>query len=332
MEKVVQGEQDVLALLLACEMGHVVLGHRLADEKADHVPTPEQRRAADRAGAELLLRAGFSYRRGTRARVRLQDLLPERPRTHTPTVKTLDPGERLTLLDRDSVRLWCRMPAFGDGFLLLALEHYALAESCFEQVVREFPGCAEAWAALGQARLMHYCDNLPLDDLREYGLGPLACGGFLRRLPSLEPPVRVKMSRLWWRAVEALHEGLRQKPDQPLARMCLGLASLIHPDGKDVEEAAQTPEAGRRLHGDARSGRSHHAHDQPRRRLSSLRPVHGGAGAVRPCRRDASENSPSKGGRQGRMAGGRPDVASSGMRKRRHRKDEGGCSICSRRI
>jgi tetratricopeptide (TPR) repeat protein len=229
MDRVVRRDADVLAFLLARELAHVLLGHKLPEGRAGAITGKEQLEA-DRAGVELLLRAGFSYRWGARALILLEDLSP--PPKGRPSAE-----QRLALLDRESARLWRRLPAFRDGLVLLATGRHVLAEPCFERVVAEFPGCSEGWAFLGQARLVQYCDGLTADELADYRLGHLVLGGFRRRLPSLEPPLRGKSRRLWWQAVEALHEALRQRPDDAVLRGRLGLAYLVAPDGSDFEEA-----------------------------------------------------------------------------------------------
>jgi hypothetical protein len=134
---------------------------------------------------------------------------------------------------------WRETSAFRDGAVFLATEQYELAERCFERVVKEFPGCHEAWTGLGYARLMLYCDRLTPEEVREYGVGPVLTGGFCRRIAAQEPLVRGRKSKLWWAAVEALNEGLRQKPNRMQARAALGLAYLFHPDGKDTDRALE---------------------------------------------------------------------------------------------
>jgi tetratricopeptide (TPR) repeat protein len=128
-------------------------------------------------------------------------------------------------------------PAFQNGVVFLATGSYQLAEVCFEHVVREHPGCYEAWAFLGQAQLMRYADGFTEDDLGRYKLGQPAMDGFRRRHVSLEPPVHHKDRRLWWRAYEALYEAVRQNPDWVVSRHYLGLAHLLHPDGPEVDDA-----------------------------------------------------------------------------------------------
>src|SRR5262249_16763497 len=144
---------------------------------------------------------------------------------------------RLVLLDREQATIWKAMSAFHDGVYFLVSEQYISAERCYRGVTKEFPGCYEAWANLGYALLMQYCDALEEDDLRPFNLGQLLVGGFYRRRESL--PIRGVDEELWWDAVGALREALRLKPDLVLARANLGVAYLVRPAGKDVRTATQ---------------------------------------------------------------------------------------------
>jgi hypothetical protein len=133
-------------------------------------------------------------------------------------------------------------PLLSDGMVFLATEHYYFAELCLGRVIREFPACHEAEALLGHAQLMRYCDNLTTEDLAPYLLGQLATGGFRRRLPFLEPPVRGKDRRLWWRALESL-DGARRQGRSARVLADLGLAHLVAPDGREMKEALTFLEA-----------------------------------------------------------------------------------------
>src|SRR5262249_27430355 len=50
---------------------------------------------------------------------------------------------------------------------------------------------------------------------------------------------RGRDKELWWKAVGALQEALRLNPDLTLAKANLGVAYLVHYDGKDVDRAAK---------------------------------------------------------------------------------------------
>jgi hypothetical protein len=230
LSRLVQGEADALAYLLAHEMAHVLLRHPLRsnDREKQHYL------AADRAAVELLLRAGFSFRKARRALLRGDppDSLVAHRGNPPPTAR-----QRLAALDRAFAEGWHAMPAYHEGLVFLATQRYPLAEICFERVVDEFPGCGTTWGWLGHARLVQYCDSLTASDVRGLGVGQPHSDGFCRRLPWLEPALRGKQRRLWWRASEALHEALRQKPGWRWLRAQLALAYLVHPDGKDLGEA-----------------------------------------------------------------------------------------------
>jgi tetratricopeptide (TPR) repeat protein len=148
--------------------------------------------------------------------------------------------ERLERLDASQANLWKSMSAFSNGAVFLQLEQYASAERCFRTVTREFPGCYEAWADLGYAQLMQYCDKLEPEDIQMFGIGHLMVGGFYRRPASLEGgALRGIDEELWWSAVGAFREALRLKGDLVLAKANLGICYLIHPGGKDVKEATR---------------------------------------------------------------------------------------------
>jgi len=64
-----------------------------------------------------------------------------------------------------------------DGFLMV--EQYALAEDCFERVVKEFPDSHEAWVNLGNACLMRYFDKFDVDEIKCVGVGQVMTPGFI---------------------------------------------------------------------------------------------------------------------------------------------------------
>ena len=129
------------------------------------------------------------------------------------------------------------MSAFQNGHAFLELEQYTSAQQCFKGVTAEFPDCYEAWANLGYARLMQYCDGLDHDDVNRYGIGQIVTGGFYVRPDSLEAKVRGIDEKLWGDAVKALEKSLSLKADLVLPRASLGIAFLLHPEGKNVKMA-----------------------------------------------------------------------------------------------
>lgn len=243
MAKVIQGDPDRLALILGHELGHILHRHVLNNAKRDKTPflkvtfSRADEVQADLAGVELMIKAGFSYRNGVKAILRMKEMKLDYSSFEALQVDHPSWDDRLKRIDTEQANLWKAMSAFGSGVIFLTTEQYAAAETCFERVTKEFPACYEAWVNLGFACLMEYCDKLDTADLRDYGIGQILTGGFYQRVESI--PVRGRDSKLWWKAVGALREAIRLKPDLTLAKANLGLAYLIHPDGKDVGEAAR---------------------------------------------------------------------------------------------
>ena len=243
MTKVVQGDPDRLALILGHELGHILRRHVVANDK--HVRTPflqntftrAEETEADLAGVELLVRAGYSYRKGSRGILKLKEMGLEYSSFEGLGKDHPSWDDRLALIDMEQAKVWKAMSAFRNGAVFLTTEQYAAAEECFDRVTKDFPSCYEAWVNLGFACLMEYCDKLDTADLRDYGIGQILTGGFYQRVDSI--PVRGRDAKLWWKAVGALREAIRLKPDLTLAKANLGLAYLVHPDAKDVGESAR---------------------------------------------------------------------------------------------
>ncbi len=192
----------------------------------------EQEIAADVRGAEIALKAGFSLRRGMDSIRRMQKSGLEYSSFEGLHVNHPAWNDRLVQLDKEQAGLWKAMSAFANGRFFLMTEQYASAEVCFRHVTREFPKCHEAWANLGYALLMQYCDALDTEDLRRFQIGQVLVGGFYRRPTSLEPETRGIQSKVWDEAVTCLEKSLQIKSDQAIARANLGIAYLVHPDGK----------------------------------------------------------------------------------------------------
>jgi hypothetical protein len=115
---------------------------------------------------------------------------------------------------------------------------------CFDWVAHEFTGCPEAWAGVGEARLMMYLDRLKAEELADREVGLVLTGAF-EPLPGAWEVVG-KNARLWKDAVAALEEALRQKPGWPRVQELLGVAHLFHPEGKDCREAIRRLDAAAR--------------------------------------------------------------------------------------
>jgi tetratricopeptide (TPR) repeat protein len=232
LNKVVQEDPDRLAAVMGHELAHVTRRHIrnvIVRDLAGLSLSRDQEIEADLEGAQIAVAAGYSYRRGVRAAVRAFQLYGY---SNFEGVRSTHPAwvERLALLDREQAKLWRAMAAFQNGHFFLHAEQYEAAERCFAHVVEEFPDCAEAWANLGYARLMQYCDELDTQDLRGYGIAQFAAGGFYAR-PEGMGGLRGD-GRKWHQAVRALETALLRDGKVVLARANLGLAYLVHPDGK----------------------------------------------------------------------------------------------------
>src|SRR6267142_1704623 len=222
LDKVIEGDADRLAYVLGHELAHHTLGH--TKEKPAQTEflrvtfTRAQELAADRGGAELALRAGYSLKGGLAALHKMSDLGLSYSSFEGLSADHPSMLDRLAQLDRDQQALWRSMSSFNNGVYFLLVQNYALAERAFRQVTKDFPGSYEAWANLGYAQLMQYADSLDTEDLRRFDVGQVVVGGFYRRPQSLESKVRGVNEEMWWDAVGALREALKLKPDLALAK------------------------------------------------------------------------------------------------------------------
>ncbi len=242
LHNVIQGDPDRLSFVVGHELGHILRKHVSAHKGQDRgafvrdLYTRSQELEADQVGAEMLLKAGYSLRKAVRAITRMKELGLDYSSFEGLGKDHPSWDDRMTRIDKEKSDLWRAMSAFDNGVVFLATEQYPAAEQCFDRVTKEFPGCYEAWVNLGFACLMEYCDRLDTQDLRDYGIGQILTGGFYRRADSIT--LRGRDPKLWWKAIGALREAIRLKDDLTLAKANLGLAYLVHPDGKDVGEAA----------------------------------------------------------------------------------------------
>jgi len=244
LDTAIEGDSDRLAFILAHELAHILCGHVTTGRtgKPDFIEitfTREQETEADIEGARLMVEAGFSLNKGLEGIKRLIELNLEYSsfeglRADHPSWK-----DRLAQIDKENASLWKSMSAFENGNIFLATENYPMAELCFRQVTREFPGCYEAWANLGYALLMQWCDSFETDDLRPFDIGQILVGGFYQRPESLQMRGGEVDPEVWFEAVGSLREALRLKPDLTLAKANLGVAYLFSPDGKDVGNATR---------------------------------------------------------------------------------------------
>lgn len=241
MTKIIKGDADRLAFILGHELGHLLKGHVISKTARDNTAfkavlfTRVEEDEADQVGAELLLKAGYSFAKALKAITAMQDMGLEYSSFEGLSKDHPSWNDRLAKMDKDKSHLWKAMSAFENGVVFLATEKFEEAEICFEKVTKEFPSCYEAWANLGYARLMRYCDKLDPKELAQYDIGQIVTGGFYHRGPLL----RTKDVKLWWAAVGALNESNRLKAEQTLVLANLGLAYLLHPDGKDVGESTR---------------------------------------------------------------------------------------------
>lgn len=236
----IDGHVDRVAMIFGHEMGHIALGHIYRGSPDPVIArlafTRDKEFAADAYGMKLCIKAGYDFE-AVRSlwkgwnETGLGYTSFEGSQVDHPSWE-----DRFAAIDKVRPELWKAMSAFGDGTYFLMSEDYPLAIKCFEAVTAQFPDCYEAWANLGCARLMLYCDGLKSEDLRRLGVGQMIIGSFYGRPESLfakarDPQVKVD---LWNAAVEALHKALELKPDLAVAKSNLGMALLVRPQGPDV--------------------------------------------------------------------------------------------------
>lgn len=245
---VLGGDEHGIALVLGHELGHHALGHTTREEfaKPGAFKAMESHRReadADLFGARLMLKAGYSLRKGVKAEWMGLDA---RGWIGSPTASTCrsHPGasDRATrlfaVLDKGEAELWRCMSAFENGVTFLAVENADAAEECFLRVIKELPKCHEAWANLGIARLLRYCESLSTEEIRQLGIGSFLMSA---RYPTARSVVatRGNKSTTWFEAVAALTTAQNLKSDSPIIMANLSLAYLVHPDGKEVGKAFQ---------------------------------------------------------------------------------------------
>ncbi len=256
IEEVAKFEPDVLAYTIGHELGHLHFrhGHQridFSDKFGDKLTTirmacgREQELEADFFGMQLALKAGFSRQGLLKDLQAWRELTPPYCRFEGLALVHPPWEERAAFLLRGDhqATLWQSLSSFQTGVMFLENQHYNHAQLCFRNVTTEFPECYEAWANLGYALLMQYCDALDVEDLRALDVGHLVVGGFYRRPDSLEPAIRGTDENLWFEAVGAFREALRLRerlklPDELLmVKANLAVAYLVHPNGKDVGQA-----------------------------------------------------------------------------------------------
>jgi hypothetical protein len=247
----IRGCRDLVALIVGHELGHVHHRHIITPhaDPAEFARLASQRvreQQADHYGVELMLKAGYSLRTAMAADLageerQLDDPALQRQCRHCSRLDSLRSTHRAWLERYERMAkepsVWRAMNAFSGGVAFLEAEEYVLAARCFDEVTQEFSTSHEAWVNRGYAYLMIYCDSLTARDLKDFGVGPVLCGGFYQRLKS--PPLdRNGQGRYWDEAVKSFRTALALKPDLALAKANLALAHLFHKDGsRNVDDA-----------------------------------------------------------------------------------------------
>lgn len=244
MDSIVRGNKDALAFIIGHEIAHITQNH-LEIFKQRNTPyklmvfTRSNEFEADTVGMKYALMAGYSAKEG----IKLINTFITKGFEYTSFegIGSDHPSwsERLQYLDKERHKLWKSMSAFSNGTYFLEIEHYAPAEYCFRAVIKEFPNCYEAYANLGYCLLMQYFDTMSFEDFENYNIGLIITGAFYRRSETFGYAVRGINSELWWDAVGHLREALRIEPNQAIVYSNLGLAYLLHPNGKDIKNSTK---------------------------------------------------------------------------------------------
>jgi len=83
-------------------------------------------------------------------------------------------------------------------------------------VTEQFPGCYEAHANLGYAKLMNYIELLEPDDFKDLNIGQIVTGCYYNNSNSINSMIRGSDLELWWEAIGELKLSLQIKDAQPL--------------------------------------------------------------------------------------------------------------------
>lgn len=226
---VIKDNVDLLAFVIGHELAHHVMGHvegvhkqKVSNGMLLGSGLRHDETEADSVGARLAVAAGYSWQRILRGVVDMISSSGEYPgfvalRTDHPSWS--DRGAFVNGIrgEQGQVALWQSMAAFRNGNYFLMVEQYDVAARSFKSVTKEFPDAAEAWANLGYALLMQYCDKLEPEDLRRYNIRQPVAGAFYKRPVSLEAKVRGVDQELWTDAGAALREAVRLRPSLSLA-------------------------------------------------------------------------------------------------------------------
>jgi predicted Ser/Thr protein kinase len=251
MRQIVQGDEEILAAIMGHELAHITKGHIDVPRAREAgvalaAYSRDQEIQADLEGVKIALSAGYSYSKqaGVRSAFRERKLLGDFSNFEGLKANHPSWNDRLKFLDSDQSQLWTAMAAFRNGYYFLSVEQYQTAANCFKAVTDEFPRCPEAWANLGYARLMQYCDNLDADDVRKLGIGEVVGGCFYKQPgPAVRVGPRGNDEKLWRSAVDVIEKALRLNDELGLAHGNLGLAHLVHADDHQKENLPKALEA-----------------------------------------------------------------------------------------
>ena len=175
IEQTGESNLETLAFTLGHEIGQLIHDHSARSQKlsqqigSSELSTiavgREHELEADLYGMNLALKAGYSYAGVKR---NLKNSTGAAPYCVFEGLGVTRPSwlERNSYLQQNEQQqqLWRSMTVFSNGVFFLQNEQYQHSEFCFHKVTTEFPSCYEAWANLGYALLMQYCDGVKPDD------------------------------------------------------------------------------------------------------------------------------------------------------------------------
>jgi tetratricopeptide (TPR) repeat protein len=235
--KVTDNVPDRMAYIVAHELIHIIKGHcsrKLLPDKSALASTfsNADEKEADIEGLKLLQNAGYSCSEAINTFKLLRDQIGDYSPLEAQSTNHPSWTQRLSYIDKEHESLWCSMSAFQNGVSFLLFQNYNAAIECFNNVVREYPDCYEAYTNLGYAYLMQYFDLFDADDIEYFGIGQLVTGGFYRRPQTLESAVRGINTELWFAAKINFEKALSIKKELSLAKSYLGITYFLDPEKK----------------------------------------------------------------------------------------------------
>jgi len=244
LDEIIKNNKDALALVIGHEIAHITQGHLNKRQKKttkyqNMIFSRNEEIEADTVGLKYAIGAGFSFQRAKKFIDNMIKAGYEYSSFEGTSSDHPSWYERLEYLDKEKANLWREMSAFKNGIFFLNVQQFTAAEYCFKNVINEFSGCSEAYANLGYAQLMQYCDGLTTNYLEKFNIGQLVTGAFYTRPSSLSQAVRGLNEDVWWSSVGNLREAIRLDPKLTLAYANLGIAYLVRPTGKDLKNASK---------------------------------------------------------------------------------------------